>query len=653
MRLLLLTTLFCGITSVQATLTATFSSGEKSITQQTRMPALHVEAGEAPAPGLAPGAFTTHWKGTLTIPKRYRINFSYEIKGSFTLKVDGKDITFAEGQSTRLRLNQGEVPIEIHYTSVADGSGSFQLYWEERKEFTREPIPSTAFKKEALTINSAHLFAAHNCVQCHVTGDLGPLAMPELKYAGPDLTNIGDRTNKSWLIRWIAQPDHLKPSTTMPAMVDHTKPAGAQAAADIGAYLATLTTGNPSPSPDLTSTEAGGAIFHNLGCAACHTTPSANEPDFENNRIPLNNVAAKFKGSSLISFLKKPQQHHQAIKMPNFRLNDKEAESLAAYLTKESTGNHTPDPSEFPPGDIARGKKLTTSLNCAACHEGLPASTAAKVAPAPDLVNLTDWHKKGCLAPQENRGRAPRLILTDQEKSALNPATIAKVVFDTPAAYASRQIEGLRCISCHAHDGRASLLTAVHSETKSLLAHIKGQDTRLDQSLPSLTHMGAMLNTSFSEKMLNGTVSPRPRPWLDMRMPSFPLHAKSLAAGLARQHGLGSASANDKLPAADQIKLGEKVASMSGYACVTCHAQNEKPAVAAFEVQGINFGQIHQRLRPSYYHQWMYNPARLVPNTKMPRYTNEDGTGLRADILDGDSKKQFEAIRAYLQSLQK
>ncbi|MFT6498962.1 MAG: hypothetical protein ACJAT6_001098 [Akkermansiaceae bacterium] len=50
----------------------------------------------------------------------------------------------------------------------------------------------------------------------------------------------------------------------------------------------------------------------------------------------------------------------------------------------------------------------------------------------------------------------------------------------------------------------------------------------------------------------------------------------------------------------------------------------------------------------------MFNPARLVPDTKMPRYTNpDDGTGLRPDILNGDSQKQFEAVRHYIQSIAK
>ena len=91
--------------------------------------------------------------------------------------------------------------------------------------------------------------------------------------------------------------------------------------------------------------------------------------------------------------------------------------------------------------------------------------------------------------------------------------------------------------------------------------------------------------------------------------------------------------------------------AITGYACVTCHAIGETPALAAFEVQGINFGLAHQRLRPDYFHQWMQSPIRVISDTKMPKYTNDDGSGLRPNLLGGDSAKQFEAIRAYLQTI--
>lgn len=645
------------LTPIHASLTATFKSGDQTIVQQVTLPALQVTAGEAPAPGLAPGPFTAKYLGKLTIPKRYRAYFSLDAIGTVTLKVNDKEISFTDGKSARLRLNPGEIPIELHYTSPASGAGHFRLFWEERRAFPREPIPASAFTSSSTSpltaeapLDAAHLFASHNCIHCHHS-ELSEHAMPELAHSGPDLSNIGDRTNQAWLTRWIAQPDLLKPSTTMPAMVDHTKPEGAQAAADLAAYLATLSSGKKiGKTPDLSLAQKGGEHFHKLGCIACHSKPDADEPDFENGRVPLNNVATKFKDGALTAFLKNPQEHHKAIKMPNFNLSDEEANSLAAFLTKSSTGEHTPDPSEFPPGDAARGKQIAADLNCAACHQGLTPSTAK----APQLADLKNWTEQGCLGPDEKRGKSPRLILTAEEKKALTPAVLPLLQYDTVEAYTHRQIESLNCASCHDYNNRSSLLSKVHPETKFLLNHITAADERLIQSRPPLTHMGAMLHTSYIEEMLLGTTEPRPRPWLEMRMPAFPLHAQLMAKGLGQHHGLLASSPSTTAPPQDLVKIGADLIDMTGYACVTCHAINEKPALAAFEVQGINFGLSHSRLRADYYHQWMFNPARLVPDTKMPRYTNpDDGSGLRSDILEGDSQKQFEAVRLFIQSISK
>lgn len=638
------------ISPARAELNVSFTSEGKTTSKTVALPALFVGESESPAGGLPSGPFVATYTGSLTIPKRFRVYFSVESEGQVDFKVNDEEVTFTDGKSDRLRLNPGEIPIQITFTSPKSGAGYFRLYWEERREFPREPIPASAFTSlDKPPVDAAHLFASHNCIQCH-EADLGASSMPELNYAGPNLTGIGSRANEAWLTRWIAQPDKLKPTTTMPAMVDHTKPEGAQAAADIGAYLASLVTREKATSsPDLSLAQKGGEHFHKLGCIACHSKPDANEPDFKNGRVPLNNVAAKFKGGSLVGFLKNPQKHHEAIKMPNFRFSNEEASSLAAYLTKTSTGEHTPDPSEFPPGDATRGKNLVATLNCSSCHEGLEASKN----PAPNLADIKDW-TKGCLGPEDQRGNSPRLILTEEQKKAITPAILPALKHDTVEAYTSRQIEALNCTSCHAYNGKDSLLTKTHGETKSLLDHIKETDERLIQSRPPLTHMGAMLHTEYIEKMLLGSADPRPRPWLEMRMPAFPLHAKHMAHGLGQHHGLPASSPSKEEPPADQVKLGEQLVSMTGYACVTCHAINEKPALAAFEVQGINFGITHERLRPRYFHQWMFNPARLVPDTKMPRYTNpDDGAALRPDILEGDSQKQFEAIRQYIQSVGK
>ena len=641
----------------EATLTSTFKRGDASITSTSRMPALLVEKGTPPTQGMSPGTFTSDFEGTLILEKRSRLTFSFEGTGSATLFINGEETLKVEGdlssaESERLRLNPGEHTLKVSYQSSADGSGSFRLFWAERKAFPREPMPATAFKSADIAINPAHLIASHNCTKCHEAGDLGNLAMPELAHTAPDLTHIGDRVTEAWLVRWIAEPDKLKPTTTMPAMVDHKTPEGAQEAADLAAYLATLKKTEPAKAPEKTLAQNGGAHFHNLGCVACHTLPADSEIDYEQHRIPLNNTATKYRGDSLVKFLLNPSQHHQSIKMPNFQLKETEAQAIAAFLTDESTGRHTPDPSEFAPGDAVRGKEIAAKLNCASCHSGLPAPTSK----APKFHALKNWGEQGCLGPDEKRGKAPRLILTQKEKDALIQAAAHApnhIRFDTAADYAARQTGALRCNSCHAHDGKTSLLTGNHAQSKKLVAHIEGHAEKLEQSRPPLTHMGAMLHSPYFENMLLGTTAPRPRPWLDMRMPAFALHAKPLAKGLAHQHGLTTSTPPTEASAEDLVETGKMLAGMTGYACVTCHAIDEAPALAAFEVQGINFALAHERLRSDYFLQWMHNPTRMVPDTKMPKYTNDDGSALRPNVLEGDSRKQFQAIRAYFQSLTK
>lgn len=652
------------LAAAQLSTNTTLQNGP-TVTHESRIPALFVKKASPSAAGLTPGAFTTTWTGKLKIEQRARLIFSFEGQGKASLNVDGKDALSIEGdlntkKSALLRLNPGEIPVTITYTSPADGSGEFRLYWEGR-DFAREVVPPTAFikiKKRA-AVDPIHLIAAHNCIKCHLADDVlgSSHVVPELSHDAPDLTNIGERRQPEWLTRWIAQPDKLKPGTTMPALVDHTTAEGSQQAADIAAYLASLKEKEPAKALEIPAdlAEKGGVHFHNLGCVACHTLPEVSEIDHKYDRIPLNNVATKYTPGNLEIFLKKPAAHWKSIKMPDFRFSDDEAKELAAYLSKEATGRHTPDPSEFAPGDVKRGEELVKSLHCANCHQGLP---AAEPNPAPAfaaLAKLTKWDEKGCLAPSEKRGQAPRLILSPAEKEALAAPSkfLPELSHDTPAAYAERQFHALRCIACHDRDSETSYLALLHPESNKLVEHVEGQQEKLEQTRPLLTSIGAMLNTPYFKGMLDGSIEPRPRPWLDMRMPAFHQHAELLPAGFAAQHGLDIADPDASPTDAEAAKTGAEIISLKGYACVTCHAVGDTKPLAAFEVLGINFDQTHRRLRPAYFHRWLQNPYRVVPDTKMPKYTQPDGAGLRNDILDGDSKKQFDAIWEYFKTLDK
>lgn len=653
--------------AAHAELLATFSGPDgSSDTRLDRLPAILVNPGEAAAEFLPAGPFSVTWTGTLTLEARSRLNFSFEGDGTAVLKIAGATVLEESGalgtaQMETLRLNSGDHPVEITFTSKPDGSGRFRLLWEERG-FPREPIPPMVFKTDAqpageILRRGRELFTAHQCVACHQPAK--PLgAVPGLSQRAPLLADIGSRATQEWLTRWIASPATLKHTTTMPALVNHRTPEGAQQAADIAAFLATL--GNPKdlPAPDPSLAQQGGAHFHNLGCVACHTLPDQNELDFTHRRIPLNNVATKYQTGALMAFLKNPQAHAPSIKMPDFGLADAEAAALAAFLTTTSTGKHTPDPSEFPPGDATRGQAATKSLACAACHSDLPAAVAPELTKVSSLEALAgkDWSAAGCLADdQKAHPHFPQLKQDDRAAlAAFANAGFATLSRHVPAEFAKSYTASRRCTSCHASDGRPALLDSLHPETNKLVAHLAGHGEKVDQTRPALTHMGEMLHASFITAMLDGKATPRPRPWLDMRMPAFHDHPAEVAAGIAHQHGIVPSVPADRLKLDDPAglaRIGEAlVGSQGGFACTICHAIGSQKASAVFEVEGINLDQSHNRLRYDFFHRWLNDPTRVTPGSKMPKYTT-DGKSPLTQHFNGDARQQFDALWEYLHSL--
>jgi len=637
----------------RAELAATFESGAASDTRFDRLPALLVKAGEAPTPFLAAGEFGVTWKGKLVLQERQRLEFSFEGEGKATLTVDGEQVHAEEGtlggtKSKSTRLNKGDHEISITYRSKPDGSGRFRLFWEERT-FPRQSVPPTVFKAEVAADpvrQGRLLFADNHCAKCHFSGT-GVTGMMELNEIAPLLPATGDRLNEEWLARWIADPSALRPDTRMPTLVDASTPEGKQQAADLAAWLMTMKIAETPKAPDKALAEKGGEHFHRLGCAACHTGPGEIPgADMVKGRVPLHSVAAKFQGGALAGFLKKPDAWYPHIGMPDFALSDDEANSIAAYLLDKS-GKVEQKATGFPKGDASKGAALATALNCGSCHAGLPMNPAS--APPLELVFTKDWTAAGCVSSKPG-GKVPKLALTDDERASLvafSKKGTAPLTRHVPAEYAAAKVKALRCTSCHGMDGTPSLLDSVHLETKGLVAHVHAENEKLDQSRPHLTFIGEMLHSSYLESMINGDVKPKPRPWLDMRMPAFHAYSNSLASGLACVHGVEPGKPEPAAPDAALAEIGKKLASSEGFGCTTCHGVGAMKPTAAFEVQGLNFATSHERLRKEWYIRWIDNPVSVTPGSKMPRYA-EDGKSQRPE-LGGDAAKQFEAIWQYLQ----
>jgi mono/diheme cytochrome c family protein len=469
----------------------------------------------------------------------------------------------------------------------------------------------------------------------------------------PRFEDLGAKFNEGWLAHWINDPHSIRPHSLMPRVFPGEPGKVDQRAADLAAFLSSL--GHRDDPP--TSAEKapqGGAIFANLGCIACHTTPDFTGTD-EHDRIPLSHVKAKWQSRALRTYLDNPAGRYASARMPHFRLTPDETESLTAYLLSGQQREF----SDTPKGDVTRGAQLLVSANCLNCHAGSPPTSTLKLSDT-----LKSGWTKGCMAPDATtRGAAPDFNLAPEERDAL--LAFAAGGFDSlkqepPIEYAARQIQNLRCTACHGLDGKPGTWSKLEDEMAPLLVAVVGSDTPAAEGAPvppwrppALTWVGEKLTTDWMAKFIAGDASEKPRPWLASRMPGFAAPTKQIAEGLAFAHGLSTAREERGARALpERIAAGAKlVGADGGFNCVQCHAVGAHPPTAPFEAPGINFASIPGRLRHDYAIRWMLAPTRIDPDTKMPKFSEDGVSTPLTEVLEGKTREQFEAIWEYLQTL--
>ena len=621
--------------------------------RRVRLPALHVPAGAAASPFVAPGPVTARWTGYLKAPTKGAYSFRFAGTGSAVLKVQGSTIEWKAGAETAgsADLVRGYNKVELAYTGPPQGDATLRLYWKG-ESFDFEPIqPDTFFSRndDADLVASQQLrdgrlnYATLGCTHCHALPGHKKRAdcvLPELDHQAPTLAGAGHRLSGAWLARWIADPRALRPTATMPQVLRGDAAAVRQQAADLAAYLGTLTSTAAAPTPATPELAKEGArLFEKTGCIGCHHFKPADQEDTFG-RVPLTFAAAKFAPGALAGFLRKPHEHYPWSRMPDFRLDAKDSAALAAFITEQAKGKVEASETATP-ASAERGAKLFGEAGCAHCHAVKAEPTAAANRPAPAAA------AKGCLADKaEMRGAAPHFLLTEPQRTGLLAFLAtdgASLTRETPAEFSQRQVQALRCVVCHQRDGVTSKLWDVLAEEG---------DGSVPEVVPGLSWTGMKLRTAWINKLLAGEHGQRARPWLKLRMPTFPARAELLAAGLAQEHGYPVDF--DPRPAVDDklASIGEKlIQNVGGFNCIGCHGVGKQPPVAPFEAPGINLLDAALRLRHEYYPRWMIDPTRLEPASKMPKFAPDGHTTALKEVLDGDAHRQFEAIWHFIAGL--
>ena len=136
-------------------------------------------------------------------------------------------------------------------------------------------------------------------------------------------------------------------------------------------------------------------------------------------------------------------------------------------------------------------------------------------------------------------------------------------------------------------------------------------------------------------------------------MPAFPAYARTLARGLAAQHGVETTRHDG--PSADPslASVGRRLTQQDvGFHCLQCHGLPGKPPEAPFESRGIDFVHVKDRLRADFFRRWIGNPIQFDRAVPMPRFSPDGKTTSVKSIFDGDAQRQFGAIWQYLQTIE-
>lgn len=615
----------------------------------SRLTALNVSADEHATPFLEPGPFETQWEGWLEISESDDYAFHFDGLGKIELSVGGTLVLQADSRAegSPVYLNEGVYDIRLHYQSPKEMPARMRLLWSG-STFQPEPLPPTALShdssdddliKSKKLRRGRELIANFSCLKCHKSEEPNLIVdqgMPELERDAPDLNGTGARLRTGWLKNWLEDPHSIRARAKMPRInLDR------QEAADIAIYLSSL---GKTPSKDedekvlggVARTSEGGHLYSSLGCVACHTLKeTTGNIKTVVERISLIGVADKWYPSALADYISTPSRHYKWTGMPDFNLEESEADALASFLFSVSDFDDTT--SEVT-GEIHRGERLIMERGCASCHK-VPVEDLQK---APSLESLADadW-QQGWMDSKSNNIEHPLYpTLTEEQMEALQ--TLATKGFNslqkvTPIEFASRQILELNCRACHELDG----LGENWEELKDEVAHLNSDaDNRVIQRLPTLTWAGEKLQPEWLERLLAGKTEYETRPWMEARMPTIGAKPGLLAKGLVETHGFDVDFEHIQTDP-ELISFGRRLSTDigGGFGCNFCHGGDVN----------VDMYLMGERLRPEFFSWKMRTPSRLTSQSGMPQFGNpRDGRTRLRETLEGDADQQFEAIWHFL-----
>jgi cytochrome c2/predicted nucleic acid-binding Zn-ribbon protein len=478
-------------------------------------------------------------------------------------------------------------------------------------------------------IKGKELVASSGCYACHQNSNDSTrqrvLTMNGLsREVGPNLTGLAAKTNAKWLYNWLKDPKSYHPGTAMPNMR-----LSDEEVADITAFLMKET----SPKERIVA-----EIDHNI----------------------MDGITLDFKRKVM----------H----------DDTAREEISKMTMNEKM--------------LFSGKRLLQYYGCASCHEVKGLESTLPIGPELNgiaskpthkfdfgFVHLPhtthDWlfhkvkhprnfdHGKK-LAPLEKL-IMPNFNFSDEEAEAIvtvlmglvKPGSAVKMPKETESSEIIKEgqqlIRQLNCRACHIVEGFGG---AVKDRVEDWLVKFEGKSEGEAKAVvgsfspPNLIGEGKKVHAEWLFKFLHHPTEIRP--WLKVRMPKYGLDDRDLNTLVKYfnylDHQEFPFQVRAENPNPETLKVGQLLSSANYFDCSNCHIQGDKVPAGTPDRWAPNFALAKERLKPEWIVEWLYDPQKLLPGTKMPTYFDPeyfDSSG-PDDILDGDEHKHIRALKDYV-----
>jgi mono/diheme cytochrome c family protein len=506
-----------------------------------------------------------------------------------------------------------------------------------------------------------------NCIGCHkLQGIERPLML------GPDLTNIGNKTSREWIFKWLKDPRTLSDTNgnvsvngyeneeepRMPRFrLNDTERTALSAflierrSSPIEPYkFDSRVTAAWEKKPDLV--DQGQARFRQMFCSTCHSLAVVRGGEIQliggDIGPELTKVGSKVKPDWLVFWLQNPQAYLPHSLMPRYGWSDEDLYKITHYIMDRLTDpdllNNVRIPGQAQANDVQSGNRLFQQKGCGSCHaiagmkapmdygpdlsaEGAKSVSELDFGVAKTPRNLIPYLESKIVDPVSvnPNARMPQYHFKEGDLGSVITAALSmRGIQTTPGIHAlvitparpeyqaagdfGKAYERYKCYVCHRFNGYGGTLA------------------------PDLSYEGSRAQAPWIVDFLKNPQTLRPT--LTFRMPQFNVtdqEAKVLSNYLAlvMQTNRVDLTAHHAEFTSDQASAGKQLYEVT-YQCQSCHTIG-----AAGGYVGPNLVNAGNWLNTAWIQEWLNDPQALVPDAIEPHraFTAEEKSALTAYLV--------------------